>query len=102
MREKARALRDTLSSIGPVVVAYSGGVDSAYLAYAAHDTLGDQALAITADSASYPERHRRLALQIAEQFGLNHEIVYTGELERSDYRANPTNRCYFCKHELYT
>ena len=65
-------------------------------------TLGDRALAITADSASYPERHRRLALQIADQFGLNHEIIHTGELERPDYRANPTNRCYFCKHELYT
>jgi uncharacterized protein len=102
MLDKARALRDTLSSIGSVVVAYSGGVDSAYLACVAHDTLGDRALAITADSASYPERHRRLALQIAEQFGLNHEMVHTGELERADYRANPTNRCYFCKHELYT
>ncbi len=102
MMEKARALRATLSSIGSVVVAYSGGVDSAYLAYMAHDTLGDLALAVTADSASYPERHRRLALQIADQFRLKHEIVHTGELERPDYRANPTNRCYFCKHELYT
>ena len=102
MMEKARALRATLSSIGSVVVAYSGGVDSAYLAFMAHDTLGDRALAVTADSASYPERHRRLALQIADQFRLNHEIVHTGELERADYRANPTNRCYFCKHELYT
>jgi uncharacterized protein len=102
MIEKARALRETLASIGSVVVAYSGGVDSAYLAYMAHDTLGDRALAVTADSASYPERHRRLALQIAKQFGLNHEIVHTGELERPEYRANPTNRCYFCKHELYT
>jgi len=102
MIEKARALRETLSSIGSVVVAYSGGVDSAYLAYMAHDELGDRALAITADSASYPERHRRLAFQIAEQFGLSHEIVHTGELERPEYRANPTNRCYFCKHELYT
>jgi uncharacterized protein len=102
MIEKARALRETLSSIGSVVVAYSGGVDSAYLAYMAHDTLGDRALAVTADSASYPERHRRLAVQIADEFGLNHEIVHTGELDRPDYRANPTNRCYFCKHELYT
>ena len=102
MMEKERALRATLSSIGSVVVAYSGGVDSAYLAFMAHDTLGDRALAVTADSASYPERHRRLALQIADQFRLHHEIVHTGELERADYRANPTNRCYYCKHELYT
>ena len=60
------------------------------------------ALAVTADSASYPQRHREMALQIADQFGLRHEIVQTGELERPDYRANPTNRCYFCKHELYS
>jgi len=64
--------------------------------------LGDRALAVTADSASYPERHRRLAVQIARQFGLRHEIIHTNELERPDYRANPVNRCYYCKHELYT
>ncbi len=99
---KETALRETLSSLGSVVVAYSGGVDSAYLAYVASRTLGDRAVAVTADSPSYPERHRRLALQIAEQFGLRHEIIHTGELERPEYRANPTNRCYYCKHELYT
>jgi uncharacterized protein len=102
MIEKERALRETLSSLGSVVVAYSGGVDSAYLAYVAHDTLGDRALAITADSPSYPERHRQMALLIAEQFGLRHEIVRTAELDRPEYRANPANRCYYCKHELFT
>jgi uncharacterized protein len=102
MIEKSRALRETLSSFGSVVVAYSGGVDSAYLAYVAHDTLGPRALAVTADSPSYPERHRRLACRVAEQFGLNHEVIHTGELERSEYRANPADRCYYCKHELYT
>lgn len=99
---KEDALRDTLSSLGSVVVAYSGGVDSAYLAYVAHDTLGGRAIAVTADSPSYPERHRRLAVQIAERFGLHHEIIHTNELERAEYRANPANRCYYCKHELYT
>jgi uncharacterized protein len=102
MIEKEHALREALSSLGSVVVAYSGGVDSAYLAYIAHDTLGMQALAITADSPSYPERHRQMAIQIAEQFGLRHEIIHTSELERPEYRANPENRCYYCKHELYT
>jgi uncharacterized protein len=102
MIDKQRALQENLASLGSVVVAYSGGVDSAFLACVAHDTLGDRAVAVTADSPSYPERHRRMAVAIAERFGLRHEIIRTGELERPDYRANPVNRCYFCKHELYT
>ena len=102
MTDKERALRETLSSLGSVVVAYSGGADSAYLAYVANDTLGPQALAVTADSPSYPERHRQMAADIAERFRLRHQIIYTHELDRSEYRANPSNRCYFCKQELYT
>src|SRR5665213_2358582 len=102
MSEKERVLRETLSSLGSVVVAYSGGVDSAYLAYIANDTLGERALAVTADSPSYPERHRQMAIDIAGQFGLRHQIIRTNELEQPEYRANPANRCYFCKHELYS
>ena len=86
-----------------MIVAFSGGVDSAYLAWAATQVLGrDRTLCITADSPSYPDHHRQLALSIARDFGLRHEIIRTGELERPDYRANPVNRCYYCKHELYT
>jgi len=99
---KEAALREIVTSLGAVVVAYSGGVDSAYLALVAHQTLGARAIAVTAHSPSYPERHRRLAADIVRQFGLSHEIIQTGELDRSDYRSNPSNRCYFCKHELYT
>src|SRR2546428_10416753 len=102
MIDKETALRGTLSSLGSVVVAYSGGVDSAYLACVAGEMLGDRALAVTADSASYPERHRRLAIQIAQQFGLHHEIIHTNELEPPEYRANPANRCFYFNHELYT
>ena len=102
MIDKERALSDTLASLGSVIVAYSGGADSAYLAFVANRTLGDRAVAVTADSPSYPERHRQLAIQIARDFGLRHEIIQTNELERPEYRANPANRCYYCKHELYT
>jgi uncharacterized protein len=102
MIDKELALCGTLLSLDSVIVAYSGGVDSAYLALVASRTLGDRALAVTADSPSYPERHRRMAIRIAEQFGLRHEIIHTSELERPEYRANPANRCYYCKHELYT
>jgi uncharacterized protein len=102
MIEKEEALRDCLSSLGSVVVAYSGGVDSAYLAYMAHHTLGARALAVTAESPSYPARHRQLAIQIAERLRLRHQFIQTLEMERPEYRANPTNRCYYCKHELYT
>jgi uncharacterized protein len=99
---KAEALRNLLRSLDSVVIAYSGGTDSAYLAYEAHSVLGDRAVAITADSPSYPERHRRLAIDIAARFGLRHEIIHTDEMAVPEYRANPANRCYFCKHELYT
>src|SRR5262249_3707503 len=102
MISKELALERTLSALGSVVVAYSGGVDSAYLALVAGRTLGHRAWAITADSASYSERHRKLAIQIAERFGLHHEIIRTHEIDRPEYRANPANRCYYCKHELYT
>ena len=99
---KDRALRDLLASLESVVVAYSGGVDSTYLAYAATRALGDRALAVTADSPSYSRRNRRMAIEVAELFALRHEIIQTHEVDQQEYRANPANRCYFCKHEVYT
>jgi uncharacterized protein len=99
---KEAALYRILADLPSLIVAYSGGVDSAYLAYAATRTLGASALCITADSASYPERHRQMAIGLATAFGFNHEFVRTHELERPEYRANPANRCYYCKDELYS
>ena len=100
-RQSAR-LRDVLASYESLLIAFSGGADSAYLAWEATSVLGPSALCITADSPSYPDHHRQLALRIAREFGLRHEIIHTAELDRPEYRANPTNRCYYCKHELYT
>ena len=103
MIEKERALRETLSSLGSVIVAYSGGVDSAYLACVANDTLGPRALAVTADSPSYPEHHRQMAAhESPSSSACATRSSRPRELERPEYRANPANRCYFCKHELYT
>jgi uncharacterized protein len=99
---KAAALDARLGSLGSVLVAYSGGVDSAFLAITAARVLGGSALCVTADSPSYPDRHRELALDTARAFALHHEIIQTSEIERAEYRANPANRCYYCKHELYT
>ena len=99
---RERRLEALLDEMSPVVVAYSGGVDSAYLACVAARTLGPAALAVTADSPSYPERHRQMAIDIAAGFSLTHEFVRTGELDRPEYRANDADRCYHCKHELFS
>jgi uncharacterized protein len=99
---KAAALEARLAALGSVVVAYSGGVDSAFLAVTAARVLGPRAICITADSPSYPDRHRDLAIGTARAFNLRHEMVPTSELDNPDYRANPANRCYYCKHELYS
>ncbi len=99
---KARQLETRLAGLGSVVVAFSGGVDSAYLAAVAARVLGTRALAVTADSPSYPAHHRQLALAAVARFGFAHEFIRTGEMERPEYRANDADRCYHCKHELYT
>jgi uncharacterized protein len=102
LRDREAALFARLRAFPSLIVAYSGGVDSAFLGWAAHRALGSRALCVTADSASYPERHRRMALDIARRFDLPHEVIGTGELANPDYRANAPDRCYHCKHELYT
>jgi pyridinium-3,5-biscarboxylic acid mononucleotide sulfurtransferase len=100
--DKERSLGDWLGHAGSVLIGYSGGVDSAYLAAVAVDTLGpDRVLAVTGHSASYPEAQWATARAVAEQFGVPLLVVETDEIDDPRYAANPTNRCYFCKTELW-
>ncbi len=101
LSSREQRLRGLLAACDSAIVAFSGGVDSAYLAWAATQVLGPSALCVTADSPSYPDHHRQLALRIAREFGLRHEFVQTSELAQPEYRANPVDRCYHCKNELY-
>jgi pyridinium-3,5-biscarboxylic acid mononucleotide sulfurtransferase len=98
---KEAHLHARLEEFESLLIAYSGGVDSAFLALAASRVLPGRLLCVTADSPSYPRRHRELAERIARDFQLPHEFIETSEMERPEYRANPANRCYYCKTELY-
>lgn len=98
---KEQRLLEELRRIPSLVVAYSGGVDSAYLAHVAHKALGDRMLAVTALSASYSERDRHEAERCVERAKFPHEFIATDELSNPNYRANNPDRCYFCKDELF-
>jgi len=99
--QKLDHLDEILKSYGRLIVAFSGGVDSTFLAEAANRAVGDNAVAVTAISDSYPEREMKAAQKIAKEIGIQLETVSTGELEIEGYVNNSINRCYFCKSELF-
>src|SRR5919108_1491077 len=101
VRTKRDALRGSLEAMQRVVVAYSGGVDSAFLAAAAHEALGDRSLAVTAVSPSVARRELEGARDLARRFGWNHRVIETHELARDEYARNAPDRCYWCKTELF-
>ena len=99
---KEQQLRETFRALGSVIVAYSGGVDSSYVAYIANAELGPGAICITGQSASLPSYQQAEIDRAVAQFGFHHEIIQTEELENPSYSANNADRCYFCKDELYS
>jgi len=102
LKFKHQRLRAILAEMGNVIIGMSGGVDSVLLSKVACDVLGDKALAVTADSPSLPRRELREAESLAQMAGIRHQVIKTNEVFDPRYAANPNNRCYFCKTELFT
>ncbi|HSW35639.1 MAG TPA: ATP-dependent sacrificial sulfur transferase LarE [Candidatus Limnocylindrales bacterium] len=101
LEEKLDLLKNIIAGYGGVIVAYSGGVDSTYLAKVASDVLGENSLAVTASSETYPRHEVDYARELAHSLGLRHQIIYTEELDNKHFAANPPERCYICKNELF-
>jgi uncharacterized protein len=100
--DKFQLLKDNLKALGSVAIAYSGGVDSTFLLRVAHDVLEDKTIAITAKSSTYPEREFNEATSYINKLGAKHIVIVSEELDIQGFSKNPTNRCYFCKKELFT
>ena len=99
---KYAALQEALKNLDSTIVAFSGGVDSSLVAFVAAEVLGKASLAVTSGSASLKRRDLDLARTLAERWGMRHRVIVTDELTKTDYRANPTDRCFHCKTSLYT
>ncbi|HEY5381034.1 MAG TPA: ATP-dependent sacrificial sulfur transferase LarE [Acidobacteriaceae bacterium] len=102
LKEKAALLDETLRALGSLMVAYSGGTDSAFLAYAAHGALGSHMLAVIADSPSLPRKELAAALEFAALHDIPTHVIATEELDNPDYRRNDGQRCFYCKDELFS
>ena len=98
---KEQQLREIFRALGSVIVAYSGGVDSSYVAYVANAELGPRAICITGESASLPSYQQAELERVVNDFGFHHEVIQTAELDNPSYQANNPDRCFFCKDELY-
>jgi len=102
LQSKLDHLRAIFTPMGDVIVAFSGGVDSTFVLKVAHDTIGDRVLALTTTSPTMPDQDRLSALAMAARIGARHLIIESNELEIPGYAQNPLNRCYLCKHNLFT
>lgn len=102
LQQKLTQLKDILKNLEGAAIAFSGGVDSTFLLKVAHDVLGDRVIGVTARSSTYPEREFKEAQQYAKDFGVKHVVIVSEELEIDGFSKNPVNRCYYCKHELFT
>ncbi len=102
LEQKAKKIKSLILEMDSALVAFSGGVDSTLVLALAHDVLGEKALAVTAQSASMPDREMKACHQLAKEIGVKHLVVKTEEMSNPNYRANPANRCYHCKTELYS
>ncbi len=102
LEQKLNKLETIIKDLDSVVVAFSGGVDSTFLLKVAHKVLGDNVIAVTAQSSTYPERELNEAISYAREFDVKHILIESEELDIEGFSKNPTNRCYYCKHELFS
>jgi uncharacterized protein len=99
---KKQKLQDYIKSLGTLAVAFSGGVDSSFLLKCAHEALGDNVLAVTARSSTFPQRELLESIEFAKSYGIRHELIDSEEIDIRGYAENPADRCYYCKNELFS